>query len=72
MALFHHPDLAEIFHHAGMDQRRVRRGGNRVRGRRLAGLRQFLAQRGLTPVQRTRQPVRDVVGQAFAREHKTP
>ena len=55
-----------------MDQCRIRRGGDRVCGRRLAGLRQLLAQRSLGAVQRARQPVGDVVRQAFAREHKTP
>ena len=50
----------------------IRRGGDRVRRRGLAGLRQLLAERGLDAVQRLRQPIGDVVGQAFARQDKTP
>ena len=40
--------------------------------RGLAGLRQLLAERGFGPVQRPRQPVGDVIRQAFACEHKAP
>ena len=49
-----------------MDQRRIRRSRDRVRGRGLAGLRQFLAERGLGPVQRARQTIGDIVGQIRA------
>jgi len=55
-----------------MNQSCVRRGGNRVRRRGLAGLSQFLAKTILDPVQRAGQPIGDVVGQAFACENETP
>src|SRR5436309_2753210 len=72
LASFHHPDLAEIFQHAGMDQLDARRRGNRVRGGGFAGLRELPAERALDPVQRPRQPIGDVIGQALARQNKTP
>src|SRR5258705_536226 len=72
LELFHHPDLAEILQHAGMDQLRNRRRSHRVRGCRLAGLRQFLAERAFDAVQRTRQMIGDIIRQAFAHQDKTP
>jgi hypothetical protein len=70
--VFRHPDLAEIFPHAGMNQFLARRGGNRVRGGGFAGLRQLLAQCAFGPMQRSRQPIGDVIGQFLARQDKAP
>ena len=49
LASLRHPDLLQILHHAGMNQRRIRRGGQRIGGRGLAGLGEFLAERLLDP-----------------------
>src|SRR6267154_5456117 len=56
-ALLYHADLAEISQYVGMDQLDIGCGRDRVGRRRLAGLRQFLAEPGFDPVQRLRQPV---------------
>src|SRR5258708_3103267 len=50
--LLRHPDLAEIFQHAGMDQLQARRRGGGIRGRGFAGLRQLLAERAFDAMQR--------------------
>jgi hypothetical protein len=71
-ALLYHPDLAKIFEHAGMNQFQAGCGGNGVRGGGFAGLRQFLAQCAFDPMQRSRQPIGDVIGQTLARQNKAP
>ena len=48
-----------------MNQFHARRRRHRVRRRGLAGLRQFLAERGLDAMQRARQPVGDIIGDVF-------
>src|ERR1700730_7538507 len=70
--LSHHPDLAEIFEHAGMDQIRVRRSGNGIDRGGLTNIGQLLAECALNTMQRARQVIGDVVGQAFADQDETP
>src|SRR6185437_9767471 len=71
-ALLHHTDFVEIFQHAGMDQLYVRRGANRVRRRRLAGLRKLLAECRFDGVQRAREAIGDVIGQILPHQDETP
>src|ERR1700679_3518525 len=71
-SLFRHPDLLQIFHHARMDQRHIRRRGDGVCRGGLAGLRKLLAERRLHRMQGTREMIGDVVGQIVAHEDKTP
>lgn len=51
-----------------MDQVNIRRGGDGVRRRGLAGLRELLAEGRLNAVQRLREVIGDIIGQALARE----
>ena len=55
-----------------MDQLVIGHRRDGVRRRRLAGLRQPLAQFGFGPVQCARQPIGDLVIEIDAREDKTP
>jgi hypothetical protein len=55
-----------------MDQFGPRRRRNGVGGGGFAGLRQFLAQRAFGTVQRSRQPIGEVIRQVFARQDKAP
>ena len=57
------PISRKYFSTPGWINSELRRGGDRVGGRGLASLRQFLAQRAFGAVQRFRQTISDIVGQ---------
>src|SRR5262245_22168132 len=65
-------DLAQIAEHAGMDEIRAWRRGERVRGGRLLGLRQAPGDRGLAPMKGARQTIGHLVGKVGSSEDEAP
>src|SRR5206468_11196017 len=65
-------DLAEVAQHTWMDTVSARRRGQRVGGGGLARLWQASRERGLTPVERARQPMDHAVGEIRPRKDEAP
>src|SRR5579862_3631680 len=65
-------DFLQVARDAGMDQRRVGRRGGGVGGGRFLGLVELLRELGFALMQRPRQAIADLVGEAGAREDKRP
>src|SRR5215472_14399239 len=65
-------DLSKVAPHAGMDELDLRRGGDRVGGGGLTGLRQTAREPAFGAVERAGEPIGEGVGKAIAGEDQAP